>query len=162
MVPTETGTLAMCWLCAHFVTAHDHEVGGVIDASVCTCKEADIFPPDIAELRKLRRDREEARDRGELLDRDRTQSDGVPDFVEQPEHVGRHSKRWAGMTARRAGRQLFPVGTESDTSIDCAPTIELRTTVPDGVMVQTFDVIEPAKLGKAGVVRPKSVEIRKR
>lgn len=99
MAPVDERTLALCWFCAHMVTEHEHEVGTIIDASVCTCAESDIFPPDIAELRQLRRDREDAAARGEILDRDRTQSD----YVAQPEFVGRHSKRWADKVAARGG-----------------------------------------------------------
>lgn len=106
MVPiSDDETVALCWYCAHMVTAHDHVVGEVIDTRVCECEESEILPPDVAELRELRRERDEAVSTGELPANDRTQK--APMYVHAPDHVGRHSKRWAALGTRIVAGRPF-------------------------------------------------------
>jgi hypothetical protein len=133
MVPIDDdSTVPACWICAHMITAHGHTVGETLQR--CACPEVDIYPPDIAELRELRRKHDEMRERGAVPDDDRTQSDGVPMYVNTPEFVGRHSKRWAGRDVRSVGKTLIARGSMQQLAGSYmtdghAPTIEMPRTL---------------------------------
>lgn len=50
MVPWDGGAIPMCWICAHLVTEHEHEIGA--PAVNCGCTAEQIYPPDVLARRR--------------------------------------------------------------------------------------------------------------
>lgn len=102
MVPVGEGSAAMCWLCAHHVVDHETPVHEAMTAE-CECTPDKIYPVRVLQQRAAA---------GLEMP---YFTNGT--YVEKPQYVGRHSKRWDDMK-KHADEQLQHIKCTDHSGID--------------------------------------------